>query len=302
MNMPKRFEQVMPQPLGRRCFVVLSAVTALNLLASPTRAAVPAPYDWNAAPPTGDRAAYIDWMVKNRGEDPVFLGQRYDRYLQLVAHQDLWDDRNKRAYLMTPRERFVTAANLDRTYQMHYLDIGYGVTITGPHTVARMTNTIDVKRGEKVLEIGTGSGYQSAYLSNLTDKVFSIEIIKPLFERTGNVYEKLIGEGYVEYKAITRKNADGYYGWAENAPYDKIIVTCGIDHIPPDLLRQLKPGGLMVIPVGPPGAQHVLKVTKNEAADGKLSVARSDIYGGAIINFVPFTKLEGDHISGTHSG
>jgi protein-L-isoaspartate(D-aspartate) O-methyltransferase len=88
----------------------------------------------------------------------------------------------------------------------------------------------------------------------------------------------------------------------EEAPFDKIIVTCGIDHIPPPLLQQLKPGGLMVIPIGPPGAQHVLKVVKTQGSDGTMTVARSDIYGGAIINFVPFTKLDGDQIKGTHFG
>ena len=287
--------------MDRRNFV-FAGMSALVATTTAARANVPDPYNWGASPPMSDRSAYIAWMVQHRGEDPTYLGERYDRFLQLIAHHDVWDDRNKRAYLLTPRERFVTVANLGRAYQVHYLDIGYGVTITGPHTVARMTNTIDIKKGEKVLEIGTGSGYQSAYLSNLTDKIFSIEIIKPLFERTGGVYDRLMAEGYSEYKAIARKNADGYYGWAEHAPFDKIIVTCGIDHIPPDLLRQLKAGGMMVIPVGPPGSQHVLKVTKTQATDGSISVARSDIYGGAIINFVPFTKLEGDRISGTHSG
>ena len=260
------------------------------------------PYDWNASPPTDSRSAFVDWMVKTRGEDPGYVGQRYDRFLALIAHKDLWNDRNKRAYLMTPREAFVTAANLQRAYEWHYLDIGFGVTITGPHTVARMTNTIDPQFGERVLEIGTGSGYQSAYLSNLTDQVFSIEIIKPLFERTGGVYESLIAKGYSEYKSINRKNDDGYYGWEAFAPFDKIIVTCGIDHIPPPLLQQLKPNGVMVIPVGPPGAQHVLKVVKQLGADGNFTVARSDIYHGSIINFVPFTKLENGTVQGTHSG
>lgn len=263
---------------------------------------VPLPYDWNASPPFDDRQKFIDWMVKNRGEDPSYLGQRYDRFLQLIAHHDVWDDKNKRAYLMVPRERFVTAANLTRAYEWHYLDIGFGVTITGPHTVARMTNTIDVQRSDRVLEIGTGSGYQSAYLSNLTDSVYSIEIIKPLFDRTGAVYADLIASGYSEYSAIKRRNADGYYGWEEFAPFDKIIVTCGIDHVPPDLLKQLKPNGLMVIPIGPPGAQHVLKIAKSTDAAGQIKVARTDIYNGAIINFVPFTKLEGEKIVGTHSG
>jgi protein-L-isoaspartate(D-aspartate) O-methyltransferase len=287
--------------VNRREFLAKAGLTAAaGLVAGRGYANVPEPYDWNAAPPMDSRADFVDWMVKHRGEDPHFLGERFDRLEQLVGHHDVWDKRNKRAYLMTPREEFVTKSNLDRAYQVHYLDIGFGVTITGPHTVARMTNTIDPQRGEKVLEIGTGSGYQSAYLANLTDKVWSIEIIRPLYERTGRLYESLIARGYSEYKSITRKNADGYYGWPEEAPFDKIIVTCGIDHVPPPLLQQMKTGGIMVIPVGPPGSQHVLKVTKTAGADGAITVARSDIYGGAIINFVPFTKLVDGTISGRH--
>ena len=194
-----------------------------------------------------------------------------------------------RAFLLTPREEFVTTENLDRAYEWHHLNIGFGVTITGPHTVARMTNTLEIKRGDKVLEIGTGSGYQSAYLSNLTPNVWSIEIIPALAKRTRALYDSLIARGYTEYRAIRTRNTDGYNGWEENAPFDKIIVTCGIDHIPPPLLQQLAPDGIMVIPVGPPGAQHVLKAVKRMSPDGEMSVARSDIYGGAIIPFVPFT-------------
>ena len=241
-------------------------------------------------------------MIKNRGEDPGFLGKRWDRFKQVIARKDLWDERDKRAFLLTPREEFVTKPNLGRAYEWHYLSIGFGVTITGPNTVARMTNSLNVQLGDKVLEIGTGSGFQSAYLANLTDKVWSIEIIKPLAERTRLLYDDLIARGYTEYKSITTKNADGYYGWEQEAPFDKVIVTCAIDHIPPPLLQQMKPNGIMVIPVGPPGAQHVLKVTKQQAADGSISVARSDIYQGGRLSFVPFTKLQGDMIKGTHSG
>ena len=93
---------------------------------------------------------------------------------------------------------------------------------------------------------------------------------------------------------------DGYLGWPEHAPFDKIIVTCGIDHIPPPLLQQLKPDGIMVIPVGPPGAQRILKVVKEAAASGQIAVRRSDIYNGRPVPFVPFTKLDGDAIKGTH--
>jgi protein-L-isoaspartate O-methyltransferase len=153
----------------------------------------------------------------------------------LFAHHDLWDKRTMRAFLLTPREEFVTRANLPVAYEWHHLDIGFGVTITGPHTVGRMTNTIDVQFGE------------------------------------------------------------------ENAPFDKIIVTCGIDHIPPPLLLQLKIGGIIVIPVGPPGAQRVLKIVKEQGADGAVKVVRSDIYGGRVVPFVPFTKLDGDAIKGTHN-
>jgi len=263
---------------------------------------VPSPHDSSTNLPMDTRSTYIAWMVKNRGEAPGFLGQRWDRFQQLLAHQDVWDKRNKTAYLMTPRENFVTKSNLDRAYEWHYLDIGYGVSITGPHTVARMTNSIDVQWGDKVLEIGTGSGYQSAYLSNLTNNIFSIEIIKPLADRTRAVYDDLIARNYAEYKAITTRNADGYYGWKEQGPFDKIIVTCGIDHVPPPLLQQLKPDGIMVIPVGPPGAQHLLKIVKQQNPDGTFNIVRSDIYHGGTVSFVPFTKLDGEVIKGTHSG
>ncbi len=291
--------------MRRRTFVLMFGWLALAATAAaprPTAAAtVPKPYDRSAVPPMSDRDAFVAWGVANRGEDPKMLAWRYDRFRRVVGNGDATTDPNKRAFLFTPREEFVLPRNLAHAYDHEFLDIGYGVTISGPHLVARMTSAIDVQPGDKVLEIGTGSGYQSAYLSNLTDKVYSIEIIKPLADRTRAIYDALIARGYTEYKAISTKNADGYYGWEEAAPFDKIIVTCGIDHIPPPLLQQLKPNGTMVIPVGPPGAQHVLKVVKEVAPDGSIRVTRSDIYGGRIVNFVPFTKLKGDTISGTHN-
>jgi protein-L-isoaspartate(D-aspartate) O-methyltransferase len=288
--------------MQRRTFLVGSAGALLGRAVFGTAFAdVPSPYSSNLSPPENSRDAFVNWGVKTRGEDPKYLGERFDRYKILVANRDLWNEANKRAFLLTPREEFCLKRNLDRAYDNAFLDIGYGVTISGPHVVGRMTSSIDVQHGEKVLEIGTGSGYQSAYLSHLTDKVWTIEIIKPLAERTRGVYDGLIKRGYSEFGAISTKNADGYYGWEAAAPFDKIIVTCGIDHIPPPLLQQLKPNGIMVIPVGPPGAQHILKVIKDQAADGSITVARSDIYNGRIVPFVPFTKLEGDKIVGTHN-
>jgi len=279
-----------------------AALAASAMLVRPVFASVPTPYDWAATPPMDSKDNFIAWMVKNRGEDPKFLAERFDRFIHMVDNKDIVDDKDKRAFLLVPRESFVRTPNLPRAYDVDFLDIGYGVTISGPHLVGRMTTSLNVQKGDKVLEIGTGSGYQSAYLSNLTDKVWSIEIIKPLAERTRATYDSLITDGYTEYKSITSKNDDGYYGWQDAAPFDKIIVTCGIDHIPPPLLQQLSPTGIMVIPVGPPGAQHVLKVTVTADAAGNKTVARSDIYNGKIVPFVPFTKLEGDQIVGTHNG
>jgi len=288
--------------MQRRHFLsLLAAASGAGLLPPAVRANVLVSGSAREMPPTSGRDAFVQWMRANRGEDPAYLAQRWERYQALLGHHDVWGERNIRGFLMTPREEFVTRANLERAYEWHYLDIGFGVTITGPHTVARMTSTIDVTPGEKVLEIGTGSGYQSAYLANLTGNVWTIEIIPALYARTRALYQSLIARGYSEYGAINTRNADGYFGWAEAAPFDKIIVTCGIDHVPPALLQQLKPNGIMVIPVGPPGAQHVLKIVKQTAADGSITVKRSDIYGGAIIPFVPFTKWEGGVFKGTHN-
>ena len=288
--------------MRRRDFLAGSAGLMGGALASKLAfAKVSTEFTFDLAPPMDSKEKFIAWAVAQRGEDPQYLAERFDRFVAMVRNEDIWDDRHKRAFLLTPREKFVLQQNLSRAYEHAFLDIGFGVTISGPHIVGRMTSTIDPKKGEKVLEVGTGSGYQSAYLSHLTDQVFTIEIIKPLAERTRATYDALAKDGYSEFGKITSKNADGYYGWEENGPFDKIIVTCGIDHVPPPLLQQLKPNGVMVIPVGPPGAQRVLKVVKSQGADGAVTVARSDIYGGRIVPFVPFTKLEGDSIKGTHN-
>jgi protein-L-isoaspartate(D-aspartate) O-methyltransferase len=244
-------------------------------------------------PPLSSKAAFVAWMAANRpAEDSKFLERRWDRYQVLLSFNDLWTPADKRAFLMTPRQEFCLPESREDAYVGHYLDIGFGVTITPPGTMGRMTSALDIRSSDKVLEIGTGSGFQSALLTYLTPHVHSIEIIPELAQRTRGVYDRLIEGGYKEYSAITTRNSDGYDGWVEAAPFDKIIVTCGIDHIPPPLLQQLKPTGIMVIPVGPPGAQHILKVVKKVGADGEPSVARSDIFGGKIIPFVP---LSGGH-------
>jgi protein-L-isoaspartate(D-aspartate) O-methyltransferase len=249
------------------------------------------------APPHDSAEKFVQFMKEKRKEDPTYLEQRYNRYLAVIENKDLWREKEGRAFLLTPREKFCRKWNLKRAYDHAFLDIKYGVTISGPHLVSRMTSALDVQPGEKVLEIGTGSGYQSAVISYLTDQVYTIEIIEKLAEETNQLYKDLAASGYPEYDNIKRKADDGYYGWEEYGPFDKIIVTCGIDHIPPPLLKQLKVGGSMVIPVGPPGAQIVMKVTKNTDQDGNVVIAREDIYHGQRkVPFVPFTKKGG----GTH--
>jgi protein-L-isoaspartate(D-aspartate) O-methyltransferase len=276
--------------MRRRDFLLGAAAGVLSAGAARADPLRPFQRDWR--PPIARKVDFVDWMVVYRGEDPTLLGERFDRYQQLLSFNDLWSLDDKRAFLMTPREEFVLPEDRQRAYVGHYLDIGFGVTITPPGVVGRMTSALVIRAGDKILEIGTGSGYQSALLSYLTNRLWSIEIIPDLAARTRGVYDALIARGYREYADIATRSADGYNGWAEAAPFDKIIVTCGIDHIPPPLLQQLKPGGIMVIPVGPPGAQHVLKAVKTVGADGAFTVTRSDIFGGVIIPFVP---LSGGH-------
>jgi len=233
--------------------------------------------------------AFVPWMVAHRGEDPVQLQRRFERYQGMLTFYDLWTPREKRAFLLTPREDFVRAEDRNNAYVPHALDLDFGVSLTPPGTMGRMTSVLQIQPSDSVLEVGTGSGYQSALLSYLTNRIHTIEIIPELAAQTRALYDRLIGQGYREYAAISTRTADGYYGAPDAAPFDKIIVTCGIDHIPPPLLQQLKPNGVMVIPVGPPGAQHILKVTKKPGGDGGFQVTRSDIFGGMVIPFIPLT-------------
>jgi protein-L-isoaspartate(D-aspartate) O-methyltransferase len=277
--------------------LVIGTMSAAGAQTTPASATTPAQPAYDIAklpnPPIDAKAKFVAFMVDTRHEDPKMVAWRFDRAQALIENKDIWREKELKAFLLTPREEFVLTRNRARAYDHAFLDIGYGVTISGPHLVGRMTSTIDVQPNERVLEIGTGSGYQSAVLSHLTSQVYTIEIIDPLGKRSAANYMRLVAAGYPEFANIHTKIADGYYGWAEAAPFDKIIVTAGIDHIPPPLLQQLKTGGIMVIPIGPPGRQHVLEVKKVADAQGNITVTRRDIYNGKIVNFVPFTKAGG---------
>lgn len=230
----------------------------------------------------------MQWMQANSPEGQDYLAAKWDRAQAIIAAQDASDPRVIAAFLRAPREDFFDAGSAKRAYASAAIPIGYGQTISGPHLVAHMTQAINPQPNQKVLEIGTGSGYQSSVLAELTNYVYTVEIVPELAQLADARYTKLT-KSYPEYANIKRKNADGYYGWSEYAPFDRIIVTAGIDHVPPPLLNQLAPGGIMVIPVGPPSGQTVLKITKQVQPDGSFNFVREDIYHGRKVIFVPFT-------------
>ncbi len=142
------------------------------------------------------------------------------------------------------RHRYVPGAQQRYAYENRPLPIGYGQTISQPYIVALMTDLLRVEPGDVVLEIGTGSAYQAAVLGELARSVFTIEIVEPLGRQASERLSRL------GYRNVTVKVADGYYGWPEHAPFDGIMVTAAASHVPPPLIKQLKPGGRMVIPVG----------------------------------------------------
>lgn len=201
-----------------------------------------------------------------------------------IASRGVEDENVLHAMRTVPRHRFVPPDQLDYAYADHALPIGYGQTISQPFIVAWMTELLELKPGEKVLEIGTGSGYQAAILAELGYvEVYSIEIIPELATRAEQRLEEL---GYDEVRV---RQGDGYYGWQEYAPYDAIIVTAAPDHLPAPLLAQLKDGGRMVIPIGPPGLYQTLWKFVNQ--DGEL---KGYNLGG--VGFVPLTG------QGVHEG
>ena len=162
-----------------------------------------------------------------------------------------------------PRHRFVPQEESSCAYYNHPLPIGHGQTISQPYIVALMTELLVLGKEDSVLEVGTGSGYQAAVLAEMAGKVYSMEIVEPLAARAAN----LLGE--LGYANVQVKFGDGNRGWPEHAPFDGIIVTAAVDHVPQPLLDQLKPGGRMVIPVGSwPYVQELILITKTR--DGML--------------------------------
>ena len=189
------------------------------------------------------------------------------------------DPRVLRVMATVPREKFVAKELAARAYEDHPLPIGFGQTISQPFIVAFMTQELKPKPSDRVLEIGTGSGYQAAVLGELVKEVYTIEIVRPLAQRAAVVLNAL------GYKNVLVKAGDGYKGWPEHAPFDAIIVTAAPDHVPQPLVEQLKEGGRIVIPVGKTFAQE-LKVLKKRGGVVKQTVAIP-------VKFVPLTRDSG---------
>ncbi len=177
-------------------------------------------------------------------EDDEFDAKRKWMVKSQLEARDITDKQVLEVMRKVPRHLFVSPIYRNRAYRDYPLPIDEGQTISQPYIVALMTQHLRLKRGEKVLEIGTGSGYQAAVLAHLTDKVYSIEIRENLAKKAAQTLSEL------NYNQVHVKWGDGYFGWEEYAPFDAIIVTCAANHIPPSLLKQLKEGGRLIIPVG----------------------------------------------------
>jgi protein-L-isoaspartate(D-aspartate) O-methyltransferase len=196
-----------------------------------------------------------------------------------MRQRDITDERVLAAMETVPRHEFVSPETLDQAYNDHPLPIGYGQTISQPYIVALMTQMLELKSDDKVLEIGTGSGYQAAVLAELTAQVYTIEIIPELAQSARTTLDR------VGYDYVVSKQDDGYWGWEDHAPFDAIIVTAAPDHIPQPLLNQLVDGGHMVIPVGPPGGyQSLWHITREGDEFHNFN------WGG--VRFVPLTRQE----------
>lgn len=206
-----------------------------------------------------------------------FKQERLEMVEKTIAARDVTDPDVLNAMRTVPRHLFVLPEYVDMAYRDHPLPIDYGQTISQPYIVAWMTELLELKPGEKVLEIGTGSGYQAAVLAALGYvDVYSIEIIPELADSASKRLQRL------GYDNVQVKQGDGYYGWMEQSPFDAIIVTAAPDHLPSPLVDQLDEGGRIVIPIGPQGGWQSLWKFVEE--DGELKA-----YNLGGVRFVPFT-------------
>jgi protein-L-isoaspartate(D-aspartate) O-methyltransferase len=240
---------------------------ALLVLAAGAVAAAAQTAVWTPPRPRsgGERADDREQMVRRQIESPGW------------TRDAVTDTTVLRAMREAPRHVFVPRDLRDKAYDDTPLPIGHGQTISQPYIVAMMTALLRIEPGTKILEIGTGSGYQAAVLAHLTPNVFTIEILEPLAKRAAETLER---EGY---RNVRVRNADGYFGWPEEAPFGAIIVTCAAGHLPTPLWDQLEPGGRIVIPIGGTFSVQRLVVVE-KTLDGKRRT--SSVMD---VRFVPMT-------------
>jgi len=216
-------------------------------------------------------------LIENEAASvPDMTAQRNRMVKEQLIRRGIKDEMVLKAMSKIPRHLFVEDSLKNRAYGDHPLPIGEGQTISQPYVVALMTEALKLRPSDRVLEIGTGSGYQAAVLAEIVKEVYTIEIRKRLIERT----QKLLNE--LGYENIKTKYADGYFGWDEYAPFDAIIVTASANHIPPPLIKQLKEGGRLIIPLG--STLYYQTLTLATKKDRELDVEQM---GG--VAFVPMT-------------
>jgi protein-L-isoaspartate(D-aspartate) O-methyltransferase len=257
--------------------VLLSACTVFTPSSSPT---TPSPLPpTSTAPPAAPSLTTVPSPTPlTPEEEATFTQQRERMVIETIERRGITDEDVLNAMRDVPRHLFVPEGEREYAYGDYPLPIGYGQTISQPYIVALMTELLELKEGDKVLEIGTGSGYQAAILAEIPSvEVYTIEIIPELAERVHTCLESL---GYTD---VHCKQGDGYYGWPEHSPFDAIIVTAAPDHVPQPLVDQLANGGRMVIPVGPPGGYQTLWKFVKEAS-GELQA-----YNMGGVAFVPLT-------------
>jgi protein-L-isoaspartate(D-aspartate) O-methyltransferase len=206
----------------------------------------------------------------------TFEKRRQEMVEKDIKGRGVKDQRVLNAMLIVQRHLFVDENQQNKAYNDHPLPIGEGQTISQPYVVAMMTEAVDLKGNERILEVGTGSGYQAAILGEIVKEVFTIEIKKGLYDMVQGRLQKL------GYKNIMVKHGDGYFGWEPYAPFDVIMVTASTNHIPPPLLAQLKEGGRLIIPLGSTVFYQNLTLVKKE--QGKHTIKE---LGG--VAFVPMT-------------
>jgi protein-L-isoaspartate(D-aspartate) O-methyltransferase len=263
-------------------FAVKHVVEPTPVLADENKEAEPnrTPAEPNQQPEQGQKEAKEEKPFRPEHKHPAF-SERIEERVEMVSRQietrDVNDPNVLKAMRVVPRHAFIPADQQRYAYRDHPVPIGFGQTISQPYIVAFMTEALRLKSDSKVLEIGTGSGYQAAVCAEIARQVYTIEIVGGLAKSAAKKLKEL------GYHNVFVKTGDGYFGWPEKAPFDAIIGTAAAGQIPPPLLEQLKPGGRMILPVeGQFGFQHLVLITK----DRKGNLHKKNVMP---VRFVPMT-------------